>query len=96
MVAQPRLIAPDAELVVLALLGVVIGFEPGDRGYMSLVINGVQHTPKCPFGQWLTPNGPRPQGDPCSERCETAQWAVSLAVAWLVARREPLQDVVAG
>jgi hypothetical protein len=74
---------PDAETAIVALLGVVIGFDEKDHGYMSLVIDGDQHTPRCAFGQWLTPGGPRPEGDPCSERCVTARAAVDMALEWL-------------
>jgi hypothetical protein len=79
----------EADEVVLALLGVVIGFDEQDRGYMSLVIDGEQHTPKCPFGQWLAPKEPgQPKGDPCSDRCVTARTAVHMALAWLEEHRE--------
>ncbi len=89
MTAQARTPPPvGAERVILLLLGVVRGFNAKDRGYMSLVIDGRQHTPRCPFGQWITQKEPgQPKGDPCSERCEQAQQAVSEAVDWLLAHR---------
>lgn len=75
----------NAEAVVLAFCAVLLG-DPKrstDRGLMSHTVNGSRHLPTCPRGQWLTPGGPRPDGDPCSWRCLAAQDAVSQAAAWL-------------
>lgn len=80
----------DAESVILRLCAVLLGNprKPGDRGLMSLVIDGERHTPKCPFGQYLTPGL---GGDPCSERCLDAQEAISQAAAWLREHETPAQ-----
>jgi hypothetical protein len=77
----------DAELVILALLGVLRGFSGADRGLMNHIVRGEQHIPTCQAGMWLTPGGPRPEGDPCNERCERAQLAVAWAIAWIWANR---------
>jgi hypothetical protein len=83
---QPMLFpGEEAESIVLNLCAVLLGDpkQPNDRGLMSLIIGESRHLPTCGFGQWLTPGGPRPEGDPCSWRCLAAQDALTAAGRWL-------------
>lgn len=82
-----------AEHVVLLLCRVILGDKSDprrqDNGLMPLVIDGRQHVARCPRGQWLSPKSPRPDGDPCSDRCQFAWAAIGLAGAWLKANERP-------
>lgn len=69
--------------VVLDLVRVILGDGRTDHGLLTLVIDGRQHVPTCGYGQWLTPGGPRPEGDPCSARCVAVHAALDAAEAWL-------------
>lgn len=86
----------SAEDVILGLLFALIGDGGAtDRGLMNLLVHGAQHVPNCPHGQWISPDGPRPHGDPCSERCLRNQASIARATRWLYARRPAaLQEVV--
>ena len=77
----------DAEPVILDLLRTLLGDKRNprkrDMGLLHLVIDGQQHEPRCPRHQWLMPDSPRPDGDPCSARCTAAWAAIRHASAWL-------------
>lgn len=76
----------DAEMVIMELCRVLLGNGPNgapDRGLMSHIVRGEQHIERCQAGMWLTPGGPRPDGDPCSARCMAAHAALKLAEQWL-------------
>lgn len=90
--ARPLARSSAAEAVVLDLLRVLLGDQKRDKhgkrkdyGLMSLMAHGFQHTPRCPHGQWLSVDGSRPHGDPCSDRCRTAHAAIRAASIWLKA-----------
>lgn len=94
--------SPTAEHVVLSLCRVLLGDptkrntrgQRTDHGLLSLVIDGYQHSPRCPFGQHLTPGL---GGDPCSDRCRAAHAAIDLAGAWLRANEgQAVLEEVAG
>lgn len=83
-VARERVAKLDAEGVILALCYVLLGDgTKKDRGLLNLMIGGRQHVPRCPRGQWNNPNSPRPDGDPCSDRCVRAHAVLSSAEVWL-------------
>lgn len=73
---------------VAAVLGLLEGYL-GDRkrGAGLLVVRGGRfHTPRCPFGQHLTPGL---GGDPCSKRCAQIDAAIAASAAWLQERGIP-------
>lgn len=81
-----------ATVVITALLTVLFGDRhkrPRDRGLMSHVVNGRQHTPGCPYGAFLRPTDRETNGSGCSDRCVAAWTAFALAVAYLDAHAEP-------
>lgn len=84
----------DAEYVIVSLLTVLFGDRkkrPVDRGLMTRVVNGRQHTPGCPYGQYLRPTDRETNGSPCSDRCKAAWEAFELAVYWLEDHAPPEQ-----
>lgn len=89
----------EAEAVILELVRVVLGDKRRrvtDNGLMTTIVRGGQHTPRCPRGQWLQPNGPRPDGDPCSDRCVAAWAAIHAAARWLMDNEQPAAPAQAG
>lgn len=85
----------ETALTILNLIWVLLGDGPDgpDRGLLSLVAHGMQHTPRCPHGQWLAINGPRPHGDPCSDRCAYAHAAIDRAERWLKAHEQQAAEI---
>ena len=84
----------DAEYVIVNLLTVLFGnrtARPVDRGLMSHVVRGRQHTPGCPFGMALRPGDGERGGSDCSDRCKAAWEAFELAVYWLEDHASPEQ-----
>jgi hypothetical protein len=73
----------EAAHVILRLCGVLLGNGSTDRGLMSHIVRGEQHIERCQIGMWVTPGGPRPEGDPCAARCQRAHAAIDQAEAWL-------------
>jgi hypothetical protein len=73
----------EAAHVILRLCGVLLGNGSTDRGLMSHIVRGEQHIERCQVGMWVTPGGPRPEGDPCAARCQRAHAAIDQAEAWL-------------
>ena len=88
-----------AETVILLLCATLLGEDGRGAGLLSRRVDGRFHTARCQIGQWRTPGGPRPAGDPCSARCEQARDALNQASRWLRAheveapRQMPLLEV---
>lgn len=81
---QPRVDPLDeAEALVLAFAGVLLGNDGRGAGLLTKRVNGRFHTRGCQVGMWLRP-GRGPEG--CSDRCESAREALDAATRWLRAR----------
>lgn len=86
MLAQPTLIAPDAETVVLELCRVLVGDGDKDRGLMTHMVNGAGHLEQCQIGMWIQAGDSLRGGQPCSARCLAVQAALRQAGLWLKAQ----------
>jgi hypothetical protein len=73
--APGRLYGVEADALDAMSLAVLVIAGDGvkDRGQLSRLIRGDWHLANCPRGQWLSPTSPRPDGDPCMERCVRAR-----------------------
>ena len=73
----------DAEPVVLALCGTLLGGDGHGAGLLSRRHDGRFHTARCPIGMYLRETDRLTNGSPCSDRCEQARTAIRQAGAWL-------------
>jgi hypothetical protein len=79
----------DTELVMLGALYVLVGDGAKDRGLMTRIVAGEQHAPTCMRGLWVEMGDSLRGGQPCSERCLTAQMVVGWLRTWIWEHRAP-------
>ena len=78
--------ALTAETVVLVLCRVLLGGgerdkhgKLKDRGLMNHFVNGTRHLQSCQIGMYIEADDCMRGGQPCSDRCQRAHDAISMA-----------------
>lgn len=96
--AEPAVAPGSAAEVIVRLVWVLRGNGERDahgnlinRGLMSRIYRGEQHVPTCQKGYYAVAGDSQRGGQPCSDRCLSAQEALRLAAEWLYAHRPPTQ-----
>lgn len=86
---QPALLADplaEAEALLLAYAGVLLGGDGRGAGLLRKRVDGRFHTAGCPIGQFLRPDDRLTNGSPCSDRCDSVREAIDAAEQWLKSR----------